>query len=523
MHRGRRLVVLPRDRLDGGRDLPRRGALFLDRGGDGGGHLVHAADRRADLLHGADRVERRGLDRRDLLADLFRRARRLGGERLHLGGDHREALAGIARARRLDRGVEREQVGLRRDAADQPHHVADLAGGFRQPLHARARRLRTVDRFARGGGGGGDLAGDLADADRQLLRRRRDGGEVARAFLGARGGALRLVARALGGLRHVTGGIAHPAGRFAELVHDARDGTAEFLRVPLDGRLAAGAGGLLGLGPGVHARLLLDAQAEGLERAGHAADFVGAIEARHGDIGPPAGDRAHRLAEGRERPGEPPRRQHGDRQGNQDHEAAGGEDGPEDAAFLRIEARRRHGEEQVADGLVRQVADDPRADHVVAAAWQDAGHAFNRRAAADRLLRRGGQRLGGQAVEARGDQPAGAEQRGDAARGLAEFGRERRVQAAAHADRADDTVAGAAQRQHGTDRDGARGRRDLVADGRPAGEGGGDVGLPRLVITGPLRVVGAQQDAPGGIRRLDHRHRRIGGAQRGEGGHQDVP
>ena len=37
------------------------------------------------------------------------------GERLHLGGDHREAAARIAGARRLDGGVEREQVGLAGD------------------------------------------------------------------------------------------------------------------------------------------------------------------------------------------------------------------------------------------------------------------------------------------------------------------------------------------------------------------------------------------------------------------------
>ena len=43
---------------------------------------------------------------------------RLGGlhrEVLHLGGDHGEAPACIAGTRRLDRGVQRQQVGLPRD------------------------------------------------------------------------------------------------------------------------------------------------------------------------------------------------------------------------------------------------------------------------------------------------------------------------------------------------------------------------------------------------------------------------
>ncbi len=60
------------------------------------------------------------------------RLRGLGGQRLHLGGDHGEALAGLAGARRLDGGVERQQVGLAGDVVDQLDHVADLLGGLRR-------------------------------------------------------------------------------------------------------------------------------------------------------------------------------------------------------------------------------------------------------------------------------------------------------------------------------------------------------------------------------------------------------
>ena len=42
------------------------------------------------------------------------------GELLHLGGDHGEALAGLAGPRRLDRRVQRQQVGLPGDVVDQP-------------------------------------------------------------------------------------------------------------------------------------------------------------------------------------------------------------------------------------------------------------------------------------------------------------------------------------------------------------------------------------------------------------------
>ena len=79
-----------------------------------------------------DRVLRRGLHRGDLRADLVGRLGGLRGERLHLGGDHREAASGFAGARRLDGGVERQQVGLLGDRRDQLHHVADAACRTRQ-------------------------------------------------------------------------------------------------------------------------------------------------------------------------------------------------------------------------------------------------------------------------------------------------------------------------------------------------------------------------------------------------------
>ena len=47
-----------------------------------------------------------------MIGDLVGRLRGLVGQRFHFGGDHGEAAAGIAGARRLDGGVERQQVGL---------------------------------------------------------------------------------------------------------------------------------------------------------------------------------------------------------------------------------------------------------------------------------------------------------------------------------------------------------------------------------------------------------------------------
>jgi hypothetical protein len=58
--------------------------------------------------------------------DLFGRARGLGRQRLHFLRHHREAAAGLAGARRLDGRVERQQVGLLGDRADEDHHFAHL-------------------------------------------------------------------------------------------------------------------------------------------------------------------------------------------------------------------------------------------------------------------------------------------------------------------------------------------------------------------------------------------------------------
>ena len=71
------------------------------------------------------------------------------GELLHLGSDHREAAPGFAGARRLDRGVERQQVGLLGDRRDQLDHVADAAGRLRQRRDARVGLLRLRHRFRR--------------------------------------------------------------------------------------------------------------------------------------------------------------------------------------------------------------------------------------------------------------------------------------------------------------------------------------------------------------------------------------
>src|SRR5262249_46176660 len=159
--------------------------------------LVDLADGAADRGDRLAGVARRALGFADLRRDLVGRARGLRGQVLDLAGDHREALAGLAGARRLDGGVERQQVGLRRDLADQPDDAADaFAGliefhdqgvgllGLRGRLARDAARLLgapgdLLDRAAQLVAGGGDQADIVGGVARRGLGRGRAVGGLA--------------------------------------------------------------------------------------------------------------------------------------------------------------------------------------------------------------------------------------------------------------------------------------------------------------------------------------------------------
>ena len=115
------------------------------------------------------------LDRADLLGDILGGAGGLAGQRLDLGGHDREAAAGFAGARRLDGGVERQQIGLLGDVADQHDDVADPVGAGRQlpdQLVGRSRDLGgAVNDAVRLRGLGVDFADRIRRADRRRRRR----------------------------------------------------------------------------------------------------------------------------------------------------------------------------------------------------------------------------------------------------------------------------------------------------------------------------------------------------------------
>ena len=79
-------------------------------------------------MHGVDRAGGVALQRLDLLGDLFRRVLGLHRKRLHFGRDNSEPASGLAGARGLDGGIERQQRRLPRDLRDQIDDVADRRG-----------------------------------------------------------------------------------------------------------------------------------------------------------------------------------------------------------------------------------------------------------------------------------------------------------------------------------------------------------------------------------------------------------
>ena len=144
---------------------------------------------------------------------------RLGGlhrQRFDLGGDHGEALAGFAGARRLDGGVERQQVGLPGDVADQLDHVADLLRAVGEPCDLAVGCARLVGRKPDDVAGVGELAADLADRARQLVGRDRGGLDVGRRFVEGLHRALGALRGLFGGAEQGARGRAHGGGAVAD-------------------------------------------------------------------------------------------------------------------------------------------------------------------------------------------------------------------------------------------------------------------------------------------------------------------
>ena len=142
---GRHVLRPLRRLLDVAGDFVRRRALLLHGRRDGGRDVVHRTDDAGDGLDGADGIRRRRLNGIDLRADASRRLGRLCRERLHLLRHDGKPLAGFPGPCGLDGRIQRQEIGLARDAADELDHGPDL-GRRRGEIAHLLRRIRRAPR-----------------------------------------------------------------------------------------------------------------------------------------------------------------------------------------------------------------------------------------------------------------------------------------------------------------------------------------------------------------------------------------
>ncbi len=129
--------------LDVAGQLGDAGELFTDHG-DLLGSLVQFAGLTLDVVHYRPALL---TDVADHPLHFFRGAAGSPRQTANLVGNHRESPPGLAGTRRLDRGIERKQVGLAGDGLDHIGNLADLVGTGR----------KAIDQFAAGLGVGTQL------------------------------------------------------------------------------------------------------------------------------------------------------------------------------------------------------------------------------------------------------------------------------------------------------------------------------------------------------------------------------
>ncbi|MNF83683.1 hypothetical protein D3C84_660100 [compost metagenome] len=99
------------------------------------------------LGHGCHRLTRTDLQCFNHLLNLCRRSLGASGQAAHFVGDHGKAAARLPRPRRLDGGVEGEEVGLLGDAFDHFEDLPDVHGFAVQRFDVDARRADFAGQF----------------------------------------------------------------------------------------------------------------------------------------------------------------------------------------------------------------------------------------------------------------------------------------------------------------------------------------------------------------------------------------
>src|SRR5579871_6688093 len=201
----------------------------------------------AARLHRLHRLIHFRTHRTDETADLTGRTRGALGQLAHLIGDHREALAMLARTRRLDGRIQRQQVGLLGDLVDGLDNRSDLLAFLAQllhllrgllhllldALHARHCLLDRLTALLR-------HRSRFLSRDRHLLSR-------ARYILYRSRRLLHSLVRLLDGSALALGAGLHPHHHLAQLIHGLSGlGGGARLILAADGHLLAGGCRLVG-------------------------------------------------------------------------------------------------------------------------------------------------------------------------------------------------------------------------------------------------------------------------------------
>ena len=173
--------------VDIARDVRRRLRLRFGRLGDLAGNIVDFRDHGADFGdRDADAVGG-GLHLSDLRLDFGGEIRGLGRQRLDLMGDDGETAPRIARPRRLDRRIQRQQVGLAGDRVDRLDDLADARGDILQHIDAAGGIGHALDGASGDFRGTQNVGADVACIRGKSRRRRRDRLHVGSRLFGRRG------------------------------------------------------------------------------------------------------------------------------------------------------------------------------------------------------------------------------------------------------------------------------------------------------------------------------------------------
>ena len=217
---------------------------------------------------------------------------RLGGaarQLLHFGGDHGKAAPGLAGARSLDGGVERQQRSLPGDGLNELDDFLNAAGGQSEIAHGLVG-ARQLGRRALGGGARfDDLLRRIHHQHFDIARRGGDAGDIL--------GGLRRGVRGLGDLlRHVPVALAKIGGGAPYAFAGAGEGVDHFFHRAAEIAGEEQPAGVMQARLGLAAELV-DGQRIGLDQRG-AHGFRGTGELLDGAVADQVGQRGVAVAAG---------------------------------------------------------------------------------------------------------------------------------------------------------------------------------------------------------------------------------